>query len=92
MTADDHVGAASRLGKGAADIDHLRRGLVSAFGSNRVKEHVPLAPLTTFRVGGPADWFVQVRDADEIVRALMIAAGTGTLVTLPGRRIEHPRR
>ena len=36
------------------------------FGDDRVGRDVPLAPLTTFKVGGPADWLVAVRDATEI--------------------------
>lgn len=84
MTADHQAGAPSEPGAGDADLDYLRRELVSAFGPDRVRDHVPLAPLTTFRVGGPADWLVQVREADEIARALTIAAGTGTPVTLLG--------
>jgi len=30
--------------------------LAAAFGSHRVRRDAPLAPLTTFKVGGPADW------------------------------------
>ena len=33
----------------------------------------PLAPLTTFRVGGPADWLLETRSSDEIVTALRLA-------------------
>ena len=34
----------------------------------------PLAPLTTFRVGGPADWLLETRSSDEIVAALSTRA------------------
>jgi UDP-N-acetylmuramate dehydrogenase len=34
---------------------------------------VPLAPLTTFRVGGPAEWLLETRTADEIISALRLA-------------------
>ena len=57
--------------------------LRSVFG-DRARRDVPLAPLTTFRVGGPADWLVETRTADEIVRALAIARQAGTPVTLLG--------
>ena len=35
-----------------------------------VEERVPLAPLTTLGVGGPARWFVQAPDEATVVRAL----------------------
>lgn len=47
--------------------------LREAFGEGAVGERVPLAPFTTFRVGGPADWLVTVKTAEEIQRALAIA-------------------
>ena len=40
---------------------------VTAFGADRVRTGSPLAPLTTFRVGGPADWLIETRNSDEIV-------------------------
>ena len=30
--------------------------LADAIPSDRVQRNAPLAPLTTFKVGGPADW------------------------------------
>ena len=36
----------------------------SAFG-DRARQNVPLAPFTTFKVGGPADWLIDVRTSDE---------------------------
>ncbi len=62
-----------------AFAESLRR----AFG-DRVRQHVPLAALTTFRVGGPADWLVETRTADEIVMALRAAAAHNVSVTLLG--------
>jgi UDP-N-acetylmuramate dehydrogenase len=38
-----------------------------------LRRDVPLAPLTTYRIGGPADWFVAVRTADELACAVMAA-------------------
>jgi UDP-N-acetylmuramate dehydrogenase len=43
-----------------------------------------LAPFTTFRVGGPADWFIETRSSDEIVTALTLAHAAGILVTVLG--------
>ena len=61
----------------------LADALRAAFG-DRVRSNVPLAPLTTFRAGGPADWLVETRDADEIVAALKLARQVGIPVTLLG--------
>ncbi|HET8521684.1 MAG TPA: UDP-N-acetylmuramate dehydrogenase [Thermomicrobiales bacterium] len=38
-----------------------------------LQRDVPLAPLTTYRIGGPADWFVAVRTADELAQAVTVA-------------------
>ncbi|MGE3178041.1 MAG: UDP-N-acetylmuramate dehydrogenase [Vicinamibacterales bacterium] len=58
--------------------------LRDAFGPARVHEQAPLAPFTTFRVGGPADVLLETRSSDEIVRALGIARDHGQPVTLLG--------
>ena len=58
--------------------------LDAAFGRGRVRAHAPLAPLTTFKVGGPADWLVEPRSSDEIVAALRIAHRAGVPVTILG--------
>ena len=58
--------------------------LQAAFGAHRVRRGVSLAPFTTFRVGGPADWFVETRSSDEIVTALAIAYAARIPVTVLG--------
>lgn len=58
--------------------------LREAFGTERVLEGAALAPFTTFRVGGPADWLVTVRSADEIRRAIDLAGEAGEPVTVLG--------
>lgn len=58
--------------------------LRAAFGGERVKVNVPLAPLTTFRVGGPAEWLVETRGSEEILTALRTAADAGVPVTVLG--------
>lgn len=57
--------------------------LADAFGS-RARRGVPLAPFTTFRVGGTADWLVETRTSDEVVQLLRLAAAAGEAVTLLG--------
>src|SRR5438034_3506075 len=44
-----------------------------------LREHEPLRNHTTFRIGGPADWFVAARTHDQLVAALRIA----TQLSLP---------
>jgi UDP-N-acetylmuramate dehydrogenase len=55
-------------------VPAFERQLVDRFGSDRVGRHVPLAPLTTFKVGGPADWLIDLNDATELRDALAVAA------------------
>jgi UDP-N-acetylmuramate dehydrogenase len=42
-----------------------------------VREAVPLAPFTTFRIGGPADLFYEAASADELARAILAAREIG---------------
>jgi UDP-N-acetylmuramate dehydrogenase len=51
----------------------LRRAL----GAGRVREGVPLAPFTTFRIGGPADLFYEPESADELAEAVLAARALG---------------
>jgi UDP-N-acetylmuramate dehydrogenase len=57
--------------------------LRAAFG-DRVRSGAPLAPLTTFRVGGPAEYLIETRGSDEVVAALQIAHRAGVRVTMLG--------
>ncbi len=50
----------------------LVRTLEDAF-QGRLERDVPLAPFTTFKIGGPADYFFEARSADELARALRLA-------------------
>ncbi|MBZ5556863.1 MAG: UDP-N-acetylmuramate dehydrogenase [Acidobacteriia bacterium] len=62
--------------------------IVEAFrdrlGPDRLQANVPLAPLTTFSVGGPAEWLIETRNSDEIVTALKLAHELGVPVTILG--------
>jgi UDP-N-acetylmuramate dehydrogenase len=60
------------------------RDLRAAFGDARVQRNAPLAPLTTFKVGGRADWLLEARQADEIIRAFQIARDFHVPVTMLG--------
>src|SRR2546426_664446 len=62
----------------------LARAFGGVFRPDRLRPQVPLGPLTTFRVGGPADWLLETRSSEEIVRALELAAAAGLPVTVLG--------
>jgi UDP-N-acetylmuramate dehydrogenase len=42
-----------------------------------LRHDVPLGPLTTYRIGGPADVFVEVRSREELVSAVIAAREQG---------------
>lgn len=58
--------------------------LADRFGRDRVRRDVALGPFTSFRVGGPADWFLETRSADEVIAALALARLAGMPVTMLG--------
>ncbi len=58
--------------------------LLAAFGAERLRAGVPLAAYSTFRTGGPAEWFLETRSADELVQAVRLARDEGLPVTLIG--------
>lgn len=58
--------------------------LEETFGADRVRREIPLAPLTTFKVGGPAEFFIEAQNEQEIVEALKIASAAGVKVTVLG--------
>ena len=55
-----------------------------AFGADRLRPRVPLAPMTTFRVGGPAEWFIETRGGGEVITALALSRRAGLPVTMLG--------
>lgn len=57
--------------------------IANAFG-DRALRNCALAPLTTFRVGGSADWLLDVRTSEELAAALKLASGFGVPVTVLG--------
>lgn len=58
--------------------------LAGAFGAGRIMVDAPLAPLTTFKVGGPADVLFEPVNSDEVLKALAIARAAGQPVTMLG--------
>ena len=65
-------------------MSDLATALERVFGAERVKRRVPLAPMTTFKVGGPADLLIETRSGDEIARAVKLAHDAGVPVTMLG--------
>lgn len=67
----------------AAQLEALA-GALAAAGVSRVARDAPLAPLTTFGVGGPADLLVEARTSREALDTLRLAHAHGIPVTLLG--------
>jgi UDP-N-acetylmuramate dehydrogenase len=66
------------------DRPDVPAAFAAAVGADRVRRQVPLAPLTTFRVGGPAEWFIETRSSGEIEASLRVARQLGLRVTVLG--------
>jgi UDP-N-acetylmuramate dehydrogenase len=65
------------------NIDAIVAPLQDILGA-RLHLRAPLAPLTTFRVGGHADCLVETRSGEEIISVLTLASREGVPVTLLG--------
>lgn len=64
-------------------MKELGRQLREIFG-DRAAANVALAPFTTFKVGGPADWLVDLNDGGELRTAVGLARDAGIPVTILG--------
>lgn len=64
----------------AADFEREARRLLG----ERLQRDVPLAPLTTLKVGGAAEWFADVERPDELVELFAIARRCRVVLTLLG--------
>src|ERR1043165_8572448 len=49
------------------------QALASQIGRDRVRFDEPLAPYTTFKIGGPADLYYEATSADELANAILAA-------------------
>lgn len=54
-------------------LDALAVPLKPLVGKKRFRHDKPLAPYTTFQIGGPADVFVEVHSIDELVESVGLA-------------------
>ncbi|MCL4360123.1 UDP-N-acetylmuramate dehydrogenase [Patescibacteria group bacterium] len=57
--------------------------LKKEFGDT-VGRDVPLAPYTTFKIGGPAEYFIEIRSAEELARAVCLGRSLSLSVTVLG--------
>jgi UDP-N-acetylmuramate dehydrogenase len=62
----------------------LGAALAARLGEERVRPQAPLAPLTTFRIGGPADLLAEVRSAEEALFVLRLAREARAALTWLG--------
>ena len=53
--------------------DKESRTLQRELGEDRIERNVRLAPYTTFKIGGPADYFYEAKTADELARAIAVS-------------------
>jgi UDP-N-acetylmuramate dehydrogenase len=66
-------------------VTDLGAALRGAFGPARVRQDAPLAPFTTFKVGGPADWLLELHGGNELQQAAAFARQAGVpLIALGG--------
>jgi UDP-N-acetylmuramate dehydrogenase len=54
-------------------IDYPVDTLARRLGAERLERDVPLAPYTTFKIGGPADLLFRARTEDELAEAVLAA-------------------
>ena len=54
----------------------LDQHISERIGAGRLQTNVRLAPFTTFKIGGPADFYIDARSADELAAAISIARST----------------
>jgi UDP-N-acetylmuramate dehydrogenase len=56
-----------------SNLSTLQQVLIKTFGESRIRAREPLARYCNWKAGGPADVFLIVRTADELVQALRLA-------------------
>ena len=58
--------------------------LAALLGEERVARNAPLAPFTTFKVGGPADWLVTLKNAEEVRSVVQLTQEHGVPLSVLG--------
>src|SRR5687768_13428445 len=72
MAGFDHAERRGQSARMGFRTPGLGDRLLAAIGTG-LRAQEPLRHHTTFRVGGPADWFVAARSQDQLVAALRVA-------------------
>jgi UDP-N-acetylmuramate dehydrogenase len=67
-----------------APVTDFEAAMRGAFDADRLRPEVALAPFTTFRVGGAAEWLLETRSSEELVTALKVARHANVPVTILG--------
>ena len=67
-----------------SSLDFLK-ALRGTLSEERLELDVPLAPMTTFRIGGPADLLYRARTPSELADAVLAAKEAGVPYFLLGR-------
>lgn len=62
----------------------IEQAFADIIGVARVRPDVSLAPCTTFRTGGTADWFLETKDAADVVRTVLATRELGIPLTILG--------
>ncbi len=69
----------------APEEPHKKLAMIPLPGTDlMIKANVPMASLTSFRVGGPAEWYIAPRRLDELHASLDWARSQGLPVTMLG--------
>lgn len=68
-----------------ADVGAWLQALGPHLEPRRLERDVPLAPLTTFRIGGPADLLYRARTSDELATAVQATRAEGVPYFLLGK-------
>jgi len=68
----------------ASEERSVGEAFIAAFGPARVRRGVSLAPMTTFKTGGAADWFLETAAPGDIVRAVRACREVGLPLTVLG--------
>jgi len=74
----------SRSGDRSQSSAALIAALAPALGADRLRRDAPLAPYTTFRIGGPADVLYDATSADELASGVTVARQLGVPVFVLG--------
>ncbi len=65
-------------------FDKAVRKVATAHIAERIQRDIPLAPYTTLKIGGPAEYLIETHGAEELAEAIASADTMGVPVTILG--------